>query len=252
MKNIKENRLSVKCTALPKAQWYIIEHGFPQIISQEMFQRVQEKLSVQKGYDTAPKHLMAYKLYCAGCGRTMRRDTHFYCRNGYVTGEKACFKGSVKRDVLYKAVLKKVKEMIAVEMDRNNSDHSFSDIAAIENDITSLKERKAELFEELFQRRISEGEFKEKNALITDQIRTAEEAQDAARRMTALHIKHGTERPIDTLKRLYAETELTSEHMQFVKRINVFDPENFEILLQDESPLAVLCSNMKMYEEVNK
>ena len=239
-----------KCTVLPKTQWHIIENGFPQIISQEMFQRVQEKLSVQKGYDTTPKHLMAYKLYCAGCGRSMKHGTRFYCRNGYITGEGACFNGGVNRNFLYEAVLKKVKEKIAVEIDRNN-DHSFSDIAAIENDIASLKEQKARLFEDLFQERISEQEFKEKNVQIKDQIKAAEEAQDVARHMTALRIKHGTERPIDTLKRLYAEAELTSEHMQFVKRINVFDHENFEILLQDESPLAVLCSNMKLYEEVN-
>lgn len=240
-----------KCTPLPREQWYMIENGFPQIISKEMFQRVQEKLSVQKGHDTAPKHLMAYKLYCAGCGRSMKRDTYFYCRNGYITGGEACFKGGVKREFLYEAILKKVKEKIAAEISQNTN-FSFSDIAIFENDIASLKEQKADLFEELFQERISEQEFKEKNALITDQIRTAEEAQEAARRMTALHVRHGSERPIDTLKRLYAETELTPEHMQFVKRINVFNPENFEILLQDESPLAVLCSNMKMYEEVDR
>ena len=61
---------------------------------------------------------------------------------------------------------------------------------------------------------------------------------------------HGSsERPIDTLRRLYAATELSKEHMQFVRRINVFDSETFDIEMVQDSPLAVLCRNIDFYEE---
>ncbi len=51
------------------------------------------------------------------------------------------------------------------------------------------------------------------------------------------------------LKRLYEADELCHEHMQFVKRINVFDAENFEIILESDSPLTVVCRNFDMFEE---
>lgn len=70
------------------------------------------------------------------------------------------------------------------------------------------------------------------------------------RKAVALKTKYGSERPLDTLKRLYVSDELTKEHIQFVKRINVFDSEHFEIIMQPDSPMAVLCKNMDIYEEV--
>jgi len=71
------------------------------------------------------------------------------------------------------------------------------------------------------------------------------------RKAVALNTKYGSsERPVDTLKRLYNSDKLTEEHMQFVKRINVFDSEHFEIIMQTDNPLAVLCKNMDIYEEV--
>ncbi|MDE5947111.1 MAG: hypothetical protein K2G63_07400 [Oscillospiraceae bacterium] len=65
-----------------------------------------------------------------------------------------------------------------------------------------------------------------------------------------MNTKYGSERPVDTLKCLYDSDELTKEHMQFVKRINVFDSEHFEIIMPPDSPLAVLCKNLSIYEEV--
>ena len=97
---------------------------------------------------------------------------------------------------------------------------------------------------------INQTEFEILNENISLQITEKQEKLKIYRKMTALNMKYGSERPIDTLKRLYASDELTEEHMQFVKRINVFDTEKFEIIMQSDSPLTILCKNMEIYEKV--
>lgn len=233
-----------------ESEWYVNEQAFPPIIERKVFEQVQLLLPKHKCRDTGDKHIMARKLYCAGCGRTMRKEKHFYCRNAYITGEKACFKGSLKRDVLYKAVLEKVKLYIASELSNYKSGFSFSDIAKMEMDITELKEKKSEFFDRFFHNKLTEDEFKKQNEAISSEIAAKQDALDKCRKIVAMETRYGSsERPIDTLRRLYEADELTKEHMQFVKRINVFDSEHFEILLQDSSPLEVLCRNMSIYEE---
>lgn len=97
---------------------------------------------------------------------------------------------------------------------------------------------------------IGQEDFNARNDRITKQIVQKQQIAGEKRHCYALTAKLGSsERPIETLKRLYAADELHHEHMQFVKRITVTDPEHFEIELMDESPLEVICRNVGIYEE---
>ncbi|MCM1316457.1 MAG: recombinase family protein [Prevotella sp.] len=233
-----------------RSEWYINENAFPPIISREMFEKVQEILPKSKKVSISGSHIMARKIYCAVCGKALHKNKNFYCRSSYQTGEKPCFQGSLKCDILYKDVLEKVKEFISSDIPDNRLQFSFSDIARIESEITLLKEKKAEIFEHLFNGDINQKEFEKKNENISSQIAEKQNELKICRKTVAMNTKYGSERPLDTLKRLYISDELTREHMQFVKRINVFDSEHFEIIMQPDSPLAVLCKNMDIYEEV--
>lgn len=234
-----------------KSEWYVNENAFPPIISRETFKKVQELMPKGKSYSrTSETHVMSKKLYCAGCGRTLMASVNFTCKNSSITGEKPCFQGSLKRDFLYKSVLEKVKEYIFVDIPEYKFNFSFSDIARIESEITLLKEKKAEIFELLFNGDISQAEFEKQNSDVSSQIITKQNELKICRRTVALNTKYGSERPLDILKRLYTADELTKEHMQFIKRINLFDSEHFEIIMQSDSPLAVLCKNIDIYEEV--
>lgn len=195
-------------------------------------------------------HTPTRGVTCSGCGRTLHRTKHFYCKNSYVTGEKPCFKGSLKQDILYKAVLEKVKHCIEPELSEYRQNFSFSAIENIENSITELKEKKAAIFDKFFTGELTQKEFEKLNNEVTAEISLQNDKLSQCRKAMALNTKYGSERPIDTLKRLYEASELTKEHMQFVKRINVFNANEFEIIMQEDSPLAVLCSNMDIYEEV--
>lgn len=244
-KDVKTNRYIPN----DEREWYVDEHAFPPIIEHEVFDKVQLLFPKSKPEDTRAKHIMARKIYCAGCGRTLHKQMHFYCKNSYITGGSPCFQGSLKRNVLYKAVLEKVKRCIRSGIPDETSSFSFSDIARIDAEIVKLKEKKAAIFDKLYAGAVTEQEFSAQNQAISEEIAACQEKLERCRKSVALYTKYTSERPIETLRRLYAADELTKEHMQFVKRINVFDADRFEILLQESSPLDVLCRNMNIYEE---
>lgn len=233
-----------------QSEWYIDDHAFPPIVEHEVFDKVQQLLPNQQGHSTQKCHPMAGKMYCAGCGRTLRRNTHFTCKNSSITGEAPCFEGSLKKHILYAAVLEKVKRFIWEDLSEYTAGFSFSDIAKIESAINELKEKKAAIFEELFSGATTEQEFKSRNEAVSQQIAAKQDELKLCRKTVAFNSRFGPERPIETLRRLYNASELSAEHMQFVKRIKVFDAENFEIILQPDNPMAVLCKNMDIYEEV--
>ena len=235
----------------PESEWFINENAFPPIIGRDTYITAQEMIPTGRVQMPAAKHMMARKLFCAGCGKALQRNrTSFQCKLPQKTGESPCFSGKLMQSALYPKVLDAVKTAIRVELSAYKKQFSFSEIVKIENEIAALKEKKALLFEEMLTEQIGQQEFRVRNEIIGKQIKEKQQIADEKRRCYALTTKLGSpERPIETLKRLYTADELNHEHMQFVKRITVSDPEHFEIELMDESPLAVLCRNVGIYEE---
>jgi hypothetical protein len=126
----------------------------------------------------------------------------------------------------------------------------LADSSEIKKEIAARKEEKAKLFERLFNHEISQEGFQKLNAHITSMIREAEAQLSECYRNQTLTSKYGfKERPIDTFRRLYEADELTAEHMQFVKRIDVTDTEHFDIQMEDGDPLSILCRSVPFYEE---
>jgi hypothetical protein len=236
-----------------KKDWYTRENAYPPIIDKKTFEKVQEIMSInKKTYSVSgnERHFTCGKIYCVGCGRVLHRVRDcFRCRNGTDTGTNPCFPGALKDVKLYPELLQHIKLYLGSELEKYSCLTSFSDISDIEDRITDLREKKAELFTILFDGNIEKNEFDKRNADISSQIKALETDLSNCRRMLAMNTKYNSERPIDTLKRIYETNELTKEHMQFVQRVNVFNADDFEIIMQPESPLAVLCKNMDIYEE---
>lgn len=95
---------------------------------------------------------------------------------------------------------------------------------------------------------ITEQEFESQNQEITCEIGKCQKAIESYRKLSAMNIRYHDERPVDTLRRIYEAPELTREHMQFVKRIDICNTETFVIQLEEDTPLVVLCRNMDIYE----
>ncbi len=250
-KTALKTRRDVKTKALihyPEEQWYVKEDAFPPIVDREIFDAVQAKFEKSDTkHNCANKHIMCRKLYCAKCGKTLRHGSRFNCRNGYSTGDPPCFTGGVREDILYQLVLKHVKKFIEPELKRQQM---LADPSEIKKEIAARKEEKAKLFDRLYANDISQEGFQKLNEYISSKIREAEEQLSECQRNQTLTSKYGfKERPMDTFRRLYEAEELTAEHMQFVKRIDVTDTEHFEIQMEDGDPLSILCRNVPFYEE---
>jgi len=194
---------------------------------------------------------MAGKLFCGHCNRTVRKHSRkFFCQNPSTKGVPACYDGGLSRDVLERDVLEKVKSYIGKEIKSAKSRFSFSDKKKLEQELATLEEKRASIFENLLENKITQSEFEECKKKVNKQIRNQCERIDEWRKQQALVTKFQcNERPIDTLRRLCKASELTKEHMQFVKIINVNSVDDYEIILYEDSPLTVLCRNMSIYEE---
>lgn len=246
-KNIKTKRRE----PVDSSEWYINENAFPPIIDKETFIKAQDHFRISnRKTSVVEKHIMARKLYCAGCGRTPRRSkASFACINGYFTGKQACFDGYISKELIYPAVLNKVKEYIYSSLKEFNLNYSFSDIVSIECELDRLRSSKAKIFEALLDKTISEERFRAANEKISADITEKKNKLLRCKKAVALKSKYKSERIIDTLKRLLASQELTKEHMMFVRRINVFDKEHFKIIVEEENALTILCRNVDFYEE---
>ena len=235
-----------------ESEIYINDSAFPPIIECEIFNRVQEILPEKKKQHVPEKHIMARKLYCAYCKKTLRRNKNFSCQNSSLTGAQPCFRGTLKHDILYPTVLRKVKIYIGGEVNSaKRSYSSFSDKQKFEDELTKLKEKRAEIYENFLYELTTEEQFQKQKVTINGKIEKLYGKLENWRKQQAIYTKlNNEERPIDILKRLYNANELTKEHMQFVKIINVYSADNFDIILHDDSPLSVLCRNISIYEEV--
>ena len=124
----------------------------------------------------------------------------------------------------------------------------YDKVLCVSEAVKESMEKKYEIFEKIFNGSVTQTEFEKQNSDVSSQIDSKQNELQICRRTVALSTKYGSECPLDILKRLYNSDELTKEHMQFVKRINVFDSEHFEIIMHSDSPLAVLCKNIDIYD----
>lgn len=234
-----------------ESDFYVNETAFPPIISKEIFDKVQGNLAkLDKPY-VKEHHIMARKLYCAHCGKTLYRRDNFGCPMPHRSGIPPCFPGTVKPQILYPAVLEKVKEFIGGELQNFSGKFSFSDKQKLEDEIDRLKREKGDIYADFVGGITTEDVFTSRRDIVNAKIAEREFEVGQWRKTQAMYAKMpGAQRPIDTLKRLYDAEELTKEHMQFVKRINAFSADNCEIIMQEESALMVLCRNVPLFEEI--
>jgi DNA invertase Pin-like site-specific DNA recombinase len=230
---------------------FVNENSLPPIIDSSLFEKARAMIKTRENPYVPEYHVMARKLYCAHCKRTLRRNKNFSCASSSLTGAKSCFQGTLKRDVLYPAVLKEIKAYIGKEINHTKRRYSFSDKKKLENALSGLLEQRAQIYEKFMDGKIEQSEFNQLKTNVNEKIVQQNKSIDEWRKQQALVTKTlAKESPIALLKRLYNTEELTKEHMQFVKIINVYDVNHYVIILHEESPLTVLCRNISIYEEV--
>jgi DNA invertase Pin-like site-specific DNA recombinase len=97
-------------------EWIVIPDKHEALVTQELFERVQEKLGGNRGRKTVAVggHLLSGLLTCAHCGRTLQASTqrgtvYFRCRKADDSDRPTCGYGAVREAAVVRAVLAKLQ-----------------------------------------------------------------------------------------------------------------------------------------------
>jgi len=119
---------------VPEDEWIIVENTHEPIIDAVLWERVQEKLSKQKGQGRTGRStnsngevsLFKAKVFCADCGHQMNRTTNRSNGKAYIKyrccvygnyGKTACSYNAISEDELHRVVLKDIQELVAQFVD---------------------------------------------------------------------------------------------------------------------------------------
>ena len=105
--------------AVPKEEWYIVEHTHEAIIDRDTFEKVQRLLNrdTRTGPQQKKLYLFSGFLKCADCGKAMSRSkvghvVYYYCRTYKDRSKTACTKHTMKHDALEAAVLYAIQQQV--------------------------------------------------------------------------------------------------------------------------------------------
>lgn len=103
----------------------VVPDGFPRIVSDELFERVQERMKIvqkrSRQSTVEDEYILTTKLYCGECGRTMIGESGTSGTNGVIhryykcTGVKkhlGCTKKTVKKDWIEDIVIEQIMKVL--------------------------------------------------------------------------------------------------------------------------------------------
>lgn len=125
-KRRNENYISHKEVNNPEEDWIKFENHHAELVSKEVFDKVQEMLKVQRR-STNKNDLLSGYLFCADCNGPMalikgKKNSYYYCRNSL--NKKICTKHRIRQNDLYNKIiellnLKKLDDEIIGELNRD-------------------------------------------------------------------------------------------------------------------------------------
>ena len=121
-----ESYITHKEVKNPEKEWIKFENHHEELVSKEVFDKVQEMLKVQRR-STNKNDLLSGYLFCADCGGTMtlvkgKKNSYYYCRNSI--NKKMCSKHRIRKNDLYNKIIeliniKKIDNKIIDELNRD-------------------------------------------------------------------------------------------------------------------------------------
>ena len=140
---------SKKIIEVPEEEWFIVKNTHEPIISEEMFNEVQDRIKkAPKSSGLGKAHIFATKLKCLDCGSNMNkgsskykdgtRFSYFRCKM-YLLNTKNCSSHFITLNELEEIILSKLKNYISNYLDEESAIKSLSVETKIDNRIKSLK-----------------------------------------------------------------------------------------------------------------
>lgn len=180
-----------ECKAVPKEEWIIVKGTHEPIVTEELFNKVQQyfednkrKGGLSTRYDSNGKrnNLFKGKLRCGECGRTMclrnkknhERDTQWYiCYMHEHYNSSYCPKKGVKREFLDSTALRLIQMQIKLFLDAQETIRQLNQLPAsmtryriyqdqirsVRNQIERYMELKASLYTDFAEGTISESDY---------------------------------------------------------------------------------------------
>lgn len=152
-----------------RSDWVIVHNTHEPIISQELWDRVQDRMSSQshgRKMHTGITHPLSGFLYCADCGAKLKMGYvwdksindyryNFNCGRHIRYGKAYCFSHHITSNTLEKIVLDDIREMakrivldedsVREEFVRHNAELKGQSIKAIKKELQTKRKRKEEL-----------------------------------------------------------------------------------------------------------
>lgn len=249
-------------TSLPRDEWHIVENTHEPIVTEEIFNRVQNILAeyksvkgdqFKKKYKDSP-NIFKNKIWCGECGGVYKRHRHLNSKRrmeySYVCKVHTRFptecdcdtiKGSelnnlilsaVKVQVLNMANLKKAFENIVSNKDTIQKRYAINmKISSALSQIADLKEQRIRLSMDLTKNLINEDEYvvlrdKYNDELECQLFKLKDVEKEQERFNKLLSIKSW----IDELKRYGSAKKLTQEIVDaFIKKVTIYKDKRIEI-----------------------
>jgi site-specific DNA recombinase len=132
----------------PKDQWYRKENTHEPIIDIELWNRVQEMISLKvKPFSNGEIGLFAKKTKCMNCGYTMRssknRGLHYLKCGTRHTAKDACIGSFIGVNTLEKAVLSELRHLLDEYLDKDMASRNIRLSDSIDKQLSKLESEKA-------------------------------------------------------------------------------------------------------------
>lgn len=271
---------------VPREEWKITKGTHEPIITEDLFNKVQEKLNKPKDGQgrvklsyrkmANSKSLFSTKLKCGNCGHTMQLRNHeshsriqarydCYLHNSYTS--TACPTVGIKQKLLEDSILKIIKTQIALFLDATEVIKSLKkkelsktrynvyndQIKKVKKEIEAYSKRKADLYEDYNNRLISRSEYislGQEYAQKKDELKIfLYELEKHAEKYSEEFL--GKSSTAELISKYKDAEELTQEMVDaFIKEIRYFSGTYFEVdlLIKDELDEVIRFASELKYE----
>lgn len=232
----KHSTHSYESKKLPESEWIIVEDMHEAIISRELWDSIQRHWDANKRQKINPynENIFKGKIFCAHCGRAMRRQRYTYCygfacetRSMY--GEDDCISVSINENELKESLLAALNKHLETFIDSSSVKQPVdnSELQNVRRELDRCKGFIKSLYESLSLGDIIADEYKDMKQSYDARLSELTE-QESILWETAIR-KEECRKATDSMKATHGITELSAVVIDaFIERIDIYDSSHFE------------------------
>ncbi|GAF65512.1 putative site-specific recombinase [Bacillus sp. TS-2] len=223
---------------LPKEKHIVVKDTHAAIISEHVFELVQDKIfKVKKHIPKAQTHLYTNYLFCKDCSASMwyrSNRTGYICGRYAKHGKKYCSNHAIKEEIITKAVISDIMQAVELidnnhvrkELQRNNEvtlEHLSAQRHTLLEKIDKSKALKRSFLRLLAEGTITSDDYQAETQLIDTQlIECNNELEKLSDVMNGLDVEHELRKFQDAYRQFFQDHQLTKKNLpQFINRIEV-------------------------------